>query len=92
MAEGKDKRFVVALTLDVKEIKDGEPTPFFDNTLTYHDIGYDGVVGVEQLLTEALSQLNDWGVVKAMELGLSEKLSALGLGDRVEAMAAKMPQ
>ena len=93
MAEGKkDKRFVVTLTLDIKEkMEGGELSDFFNNTLKYGDIGYDGVVGVEQVLTEALAQLGDWGIMKAMSLGLGEKLSAMGFGERVEAMAAKLP-
>jgi hypothetical protein len=91
--QGKDKRFEVALTLEVKEIKDGEPTGFFDNTLRYHDIGYDGVVAVEQVLMEALGELTDAGILQAMQLGLGEKLQALGVagvGDKVAAMAAKV--
>lgn len=92
MAEGKkDKRFVVVLTLDIKEIKDGEATDFFSNELKYTDIGYEGVVGIEQVLTEALAQLGDWGIMKAMDLGLSEQLSAMGFGEQVSAMAAKLP-
>lgn len=91
---GKDKRFEVSLALTVREVKDGEPTPFFNNTLTYHDIGYDGVVAVEQVLMEALGQLSDAGIVQAMELGLGERLQALGIagiGDKVAAMSAKAP-
>ena len=78
-----DKRFRVALTLDVREMKDGEPTEFFDNTLTYHDMGYDGVIAVEQVLQQALAELGDQGVIKAMEMGLGEKLEAMGLGPRM---------
>jgi hypothetical protein len=62
------------------------PEGFFENLLTYHDIGYDGVIAVEQVLQEALAQLGDAGVLKAMELGLGEKLEALGLGQRMAAL------
>jgi len=90
MAEGR--RFVLNLALDIKEVKDDGTDEFFNNSLTYHNIGYDGVVAVEQVLTQAIGQLSDFGVVKAMELGLGEQLTAMGLGEQVEALSAKMAQ
>lgn len=89
VAEGQnDRRFEVALTLDVREIEDGETKPFFDNTLKYHDIGYEGVVAVEQVLMEALNQLTDAGIVKAMELGLGPKLAAMNVAGVDQKVAA----
>jgi hypothetical protein len=88
MAEGK--RFVLNLTLDIKEIKDDGVEEFFNNSLTYNDIGYEGVVAVEQVLAGSITQLSEFGVVKAMELGLGEQLTAMGLGEQVAAMAAKV--
>lgn len=87
MSEGK--RFEVSIALTVKEVKDGVPTAFFDNTLAYHDIGYDGVVMVEQTMVEALNKLSDVGIGQAMALGLGDKLSALGLGAKVQSLGAK---
>jgi hypothetical protein len=87
MAEGK--RFEVQIALLVKELKDGQPTDFFDNTLTYHDIGYDGVVMVEQTMVEALNKLSDVGIIQAQAMGLGDRLSALGLGPKVQSLGVK---
>jgi hypothetical protein len=84
-----DKRFQVRISLDVKEIKDGVPTDFCDNCLTYHDIGQDGVVAIESSLIEMLGQMNDWGVMRAMDAGLGGNLSALGMGGKVAALSSK---
>ena len=84
-----EKRFEVSLTLNIKESKDEGFTPFFDNTLTYHDMTYDGVVALEGMLMDVLAQLNEAGILKAMELGLGDKLAALGFGDKVAALAAR---
>ena len=85
-----DKRFEVSLALNIKECKGDEGmTPFFDNTLTYHDMTYDGVVALESMLMDVLTQLNEAGVLKAMELGLGDQLTAMGLGSKVAALAAK---
>lgn len=82
------KKFEVKIHFVVEEMKDGVPTPFVENALTYHDIGYDGVVGVENALMQTLDQLNDWGVTMAMENGLGERMSMLGLGEKVAALSA----
>jgi hypothetical protein len=84
-----DKRFEVSLALNIQEVKDEGATPFFDNTLTYHDMTYDGVVALESMLMGVLTQLNEAGVLKAMELGLGDQLAAMGLGDKVAALSAK---
>lgn len=91
MADGqdKDKRFRIKLHLEIEEMKDGVPEGFFENLLTYHDIGYDGVIMVEQALSQTLAELGDQGVLKAMEMGLGEKLEAMGLGPRMAALAKK---
>lgn len=76
--------------MDVKEVKDGEHTPFFDNVLTYHDMGYDGVVAVEQALMGTLNELGNAGIFQAMELGLGPKLAAMdvaGIDQKVAAMS-----
>jgi hypothetical protein len=83
----KDKKFEVRLHLEVKEVKEGGTEEFFENNLLYHDIGYDGVVAIESALLETLGQLNDWGVMTAMEAGLGERLSALGLDSKVAALS-----
>jgi len=82
----KDKRFEIRIDFNVKEVKDGVATNFFDNVLTYHDIGLDGVVAIEASLIEWLGHLNDVGVMQAVENGLGEKLSALGLTEKVECL------
>ncbi len=87
----KDKRFELKLGLQVKEVTPEGLKPFFDNVLTYHDLPYDGLVKVEEQLVGVLGQLGDWGVVNAMQMGLSERLSALGMGEKVTALAATMP-
>ena len=76
---------------EVKEIKDGQTTPFVENCLTYHDIGYDGVCGIENALMQTLDQLNDWGVTMAMESGLGERMSMLGLDQKVAALSVPKP-
>ena len=75
----RDKKFEVSICLDIKELKDGETTPFFDDTLRYHDIGYDGVVAIEQVLLGAVSQLGAAGVQMAVDAGLGDKLEVLGI-------------
>lgn len=85
----QDKRFEVTLALTVKEVKEDGVKPFFDNTLNYHDLPYDAVVGLEAMLVDVLNQLSDAGVVKAMELGLGDKLAAMGLGEKVAALSVK---
>jgi len=79
----KNKKFNVSICLEIKEIKDGEACPFFDDTLQYHDIGYEGVVGIEQVLLGAVSQLAAAGVQTAVDAGLGEKLSIV-LGKKVK--------
>lgn len=79
----KDKRFEVSLALSIKEIKEEGPVPFFDNTLQYHELPYDAVVAMESMLVDMLNQLSDFGIVKAMELGLGDQLAAMGLGEKV---------
>ena len=84
-----EKRFEVSLALEIK-VKDEEGTvPFFENTLNYHDMPYDGVVALESMLMDVLNQLNEAGVLKAMEMGLGEKLAAMGLGEKVAALSVK---
>jgi len=83
------KRFEVSITLNVKEIKDGTPTPFFENTLFYHDLPYDGLVVCEHAMLEALQRLGEAGIAQAMTLGLTEKLQAVGMGNQVASLMAK---
>lgn len=85
----QDKRFDVTLCLSIKEVKEDGPVPFFDNTLNYHELTYDGVVAMESMLLDVLNQLGDAGVMKAMELGLGEKLAMMGMGDKMAALQAK---
>lgn len=83
----KDKRFRIRLHLEIEETSAGAPEGFFENLLTYHNIGYDGVIMVEQALSQMLAELGDQGVLRAMEMGLGKKLEAMGLGPRMTALA-----
>lgn len=87
MTDLSKKKFQIKVHFEVQEVKDGQMSPFVENTLTYHDIGYDGVVGVENALMQTLSQLNDWGVVAAMDAGMGERMSMLGLDAKVAALS-----
>jgi hypothetical protein len=83
------KKFELKIRLEVCEDKGGgNMEPFFDNDLTYHGIGYDGIVAIESGLIDMLTQMNEWGLMQAMEGGLGERLSALGLDARIGALAA----
>lgn len=84
-----DKRFQVTLSLDIKLEDGAELRPFFVNTSVYSDLPYDGVITVQQLMLGVLNSLGDAGVAKALDAGLGEKLSALGLGDKVAALQVK---
>lgn len=67
-----DKRFDVTLNLTVtQDQEDGSSTPFFDNTLTYHDLPYEGMIAVEAVLVEALGKLNEFGFLEAEQKGAS---------------------
>ncbi len=86
--KGGDKRFEVSFKLDIREVKNGIETPFFDSTIAYHDLGYDGVVAVESVLTDALGQLTAAGFVQAQSMGLGESLQLLqtaGIGPAIPA-------
>ena len=89
MPEVPNKRYEVSIALTAREIKDGTPVPFFDNTLSYHDLPYEGLVACEQVLLEALQKLGEAGIGQAMKLGLGEKLAAIGMGDKVAAFVGK---
>ncbi len=88
----QDKRFEVELTVVVREKKGDSDVPFFDNTLRYHDMPYDGVVAFENQLIGVLQSLNDMGITQALALGLGERLSAMGLGEKVESLSVRLPQ
>lgn len=88
----QDKRFEVELTVVVREKKGEGDVPFFDNTLRYHDMPYDGVVAFENQLIGVLQSLNDMGITQALALGLGERLSAMGLGEKVESLSVRLPQ
>lgn len=65
-----DKRFDVNFSLTITEDQeDGSSKPFFDNTLVYHDLPYDGMVAVEGVLIEALGKLNELGFLEAEQKG-----------------------
>ena len=75
-----DKKFVVTLTLDVKEhTTDGSTEDFFNSVVTYPKIGYEGVVGIEQALLEILIKLGDAGLKQAVAMGLESKMQAMGI-------------
>lgn len=74
-----DKRFEISIPFSIEEIKDGQPTPFFDCNLTYHDIAYDGVVAIQSAMIELLERLNEYGFATAETMGLGKKLEVLGL-------------
>jgi len=73
------KRFEVSIAFSVEEMADGERTPFFDGRVDYHDIGYDGVVAVQAVMTEMLERLNGLGFEVAEAMGLGDKLKTLGV-------------
>lgn len=79
MSDVSKKKFNVKLCLKVTELKDGQETAFFDTSVGYSDIGYDGVIAVESILLGALAQLNDAGYNAALACGLEEKLSMMGV-------------
>jgi hypothetical protein len=82
----KDKRFELKLAMQVKEVKEDGEVDFFDSDINYHDLPYEGVVAIQAVFVDALSQLNNFGVAAAAQMGKAENLSALGLGAKVEAM------
>lgn len=65
-----DKRFNVSLQFVIKEIKEGEETPFFDSgALTWFDVPYPGMVMIESVVGDALDNLNDFGVDTSEVIG-----------------------
>lgn len=79
------KRFEV--TVDFQVTEGGKA--FFGNSFTYHDLPYDGLVSVEAQMTGVLNEMANVGVLQAMQLGLGDRLSALGMGEKVAALSAK---
>ena len=70
-----DKRFKVEIPFSVCEIdSDGKETPFFDCKLEYHDVPYDGVVGIQSCMVELLQRLNQVGFETVKAMGLEDKL------------------
>jgi len=88
MKDMTGKKFELRIRLEVAEQKPEGLEPFFDNDLTYHGIGYDGIVAIESGMIDLLSQMNEWGVVTAMEGGLGNRMSMLGLDQRMDALKA----
>ena len=65
-----DKRFNVSLQFTIKEVKDGEETPFFDSgALTWFDVPYHGMVMIESVVSNALDNLNDFGLDTSEVIG-----------------------
>ena len=65
-----DKRFNLKLTLDVQELKDGQPVPFFETMVGYSEIPQDAVLAIEAELIALLQKLNQYGVKMAEEKGV----------------------
>jgi len=74
---GKDRRFEVRVSLEIREVVDGDQAEFFDASVDYHDVGYDGVVAVEGVLVKMTGDLVGLGVAKADDMGLGDKLGKL---------------
>lgn len=72
-----DRRFEAAISLAVTETKDGKQVPFCNVVLTYHNLPYDGLCLVENVLMGGLTQLTDAGIKKAMVMGLTDRLAAM---------------
>ena len=72
-----DKRFEVRISLDIQEVTPNGLKPFSDSALNYHDLPYDGVLAVEQVLQDAQQKLINAGYAQAEAKGLGEKLKGL---------------
>lgn len=89
------KRFQVCIKFEAKvhDGQGGEPKPFVELPLTYHDISYESLVSIERGLIDFLGQMNDWGVIEVLSHSdkprVEEKLQAMGMGGHVAALAAK---
>jgi len=80
----KNQRFSVSVVLDVKEVTtDGSAVDFFNSTVNYPNMGYDGVIGIEQAMLQVLQQLGDAGLKQAVALGHGEKMEAMGFAPRL---------
>jgi hypothetical protein len=62
----EDKKFTVKLNLN---ITDSDGNPFADSDLTWHNMGYDGVVLLEAILIESLGTLNGVGEARVEASG-----------------------
>ena len=72
-----DKRFEVAISLNVRETKGGSPTPFFDTTISYHDLPEDGLLAIETMLADGLGVLIQDGIARAEIRGDNEMVKRL---------------
>lgn len=76
----------LTIGLCIHELKDGTPMPFCQGTMILRDSAK------TQTFVDWLRTMNDWGIQKALtggeKLPVEERLSILGLGERVAALSA----
>ena len=72
-------KFEVSIPFVVSKTVDGEQKAFFDCTLNYHELPYEGVVAIEVAMIELLQKLSQYGIDSAVAMGLGDKLKNLGV-------------
>ena len=72
-----DRRFEISIPFSIVEMKNGEPVPFFECTLIYHDMPYPHIVAVQKAMVELLERLNEFGVNTVEAMGFKDKLDAV---------------
>lgn len=77
-----NRKFEVSIPFSVKEMVDGEEKLFFDCTLDYHNLGYDGIVAIQGAMIQLLETLHDYGMSKVEAMGLTDKLKELNFDKR----------
>lgn len=73
------KRFNLGISLDIKEVKNGEETDFMESSVMYSDLPMEGMLLIESMLIDMMGKLNEIGIVQADAKG--EDLSMLRIKD-----------
>lgn len=86
----KDSKYSAKIKLEIQETTGGKDEPFFDSEITYDNLGYAEVVGVELAMMGALNTLMEAGVVQAEALGMGDEIKAfLEAAERAEKKRGK---
>lgn len=86
-----EDRFDAVLTFKVEQQQDkGDNVPFFETSVRWSKVEYDGLCAIETYLTEVLRETCNWGLVASMAAGKSENLVGMGLGDRLKELASRL--